>query len=199
MIERDSTPSAFGAASVCLGDIRRRARRGPPDGPSLSGAQNRRKFGLNRRPSGGCRINMGGATMLNGSCLCRTVTYEVDQLDMPIAHCHLDVGSRKARVLRILTRKIAPFLFRVRHPTYGRTSRSGSHNSSRPDPRRRPGNGSDGAYLDVPRCSVAYRPRGRAQLSRVAARQMTFLTETHAPAAALRSRDESPLESARRG
>jgi ADP-ribosyl-[dinitrogen reductase] hydrolase len=25
---------------------------------------------------------------LQGSCLCKTVQYEVDQLDMPIGHCH---------------------------------------------------------------------------------------------------------------
>jgi hypothetical protein len=32
---------------------------------------------------------------LQGSCLCKTVQYEVDQLDMPIAHCHC-VTCRKA-------------------------------------------------------------------------------------------------------
>lgn len=25
---------------------------------------------------------------LHGSCLCQAITYEVDQLDMPISHCH---------------------------------------------------------------------------------------------------------------
>jgi ADP-ribosyl-[dinitrogen reductase] hydrolase len=32
---------------------------------------------------------------LKGSCLCKTVQYEVDQLDMPIGHCHC-VTCRKA-------------------------------------------------------------------------------------------------------
>ena len=32
---------------------------------------------------------------LRGSCLCKAVCYEVDQLDMPIGHCHC-VTCRKA-------------------------------------------------------------------------------------------------------
>src|SRR3974390_3247748 len=31
----------------------------------------------------------------SGGCLCRTVTYEIEQLDMPIGHCHC-ITCRKA-------------------------------------------------------------------------------------------------------
>ncbi len=39
---------------------------------------------------------------LKGSCLCRAVRYEVDQLDMPIAHCHC-VTCRKAHASAFAT------------------------------------------------------------------------------------------------
>lgn len=39
---------------------------------------------------------------LRGSCLCGTVRYEVDQLDMPIGHCHC-ITCRKAHASAFTT------------------------------------------------------------------------------------------------
>lgn len=39
---------------------------------------------------------------LSGSCLCGNVTYEIDQLDMPIGHCHC-VTCRKAHASQFTT------------------------------------------------------------------------------------------------
>jgi ADP-ribosyl-[dinitrogen reductase] hydrolase len=40
--------------------------------------------------------------MLTGSCLCKAVTYEIEQLDMPIEHCHC-LTCRKAHAAAFST------------------------------------------------------------------------------------------------
>ena len=58
MVEEDLAFRTFDAASAGLDAVRRRAGGGSADGPGLPGTRNGRRFGLNRRPSGGCRIGM---------------------------------------------------------------------------------------------------------------------------------------------
>jgi len=53
-----------------------------------------------RNDATGC--TKGKAVSLNGSCLCGAVRYAVDQLDMPIAHCHCTT-CRKAHASALTT------------------------------------------------------------------------------------------------
>jgi hypothetical protein len=39
---------------------------------------------------------------MKGSCLCKTVEYEIDQLDMPVGHCHC-LSCRKAHAAPFAT------------------------------------------------------------------------------------------------
>jgi hypothetical protein len=53
---KSSALSLFDLASACLGVVRRRAGGSQAEGSRLPGARNRRRLGVNRQQSGGCRL-----------------------------------------------------------------------------------------------------------------------------------------------
>jgi hypothetical protein len=53
---KSSALSPFDLASACLGVVRRRAGGSQAERSRLPGARNRRRLGVNRQQSGGCRI-----------------------------------------------------------------------------------------------------------------------------------------------
>ena len=59
MTAKSSALSLFDLASACLGVVRRRAGGSQAEGSRLPGARNRRRLGVNRQQSGGCRLKAG--------------------------------------------------------------------------------------------------------------------------------------------
>ena len=55
---KSSALSLFDLASACLGVVRRRAGGSQAEGSRLPGARNRRRLGVNRQQSGGCRLKL---------------------------------------------------------------------------------------------------------------------------------------------
>ena len=67
MVEEDLAFRTFDAASAGLDAVRRRAGGGQADGPGLPGTRNGGRLGLNRRPSGGCRLKFNDQVPRMGS------------------------------------------------------------------------------------------------------------------------------------
>lgn len=47
---------------------------------------------------------------MKGSCLCRAIEYEIDSIDMPVAHCHCRIWRRSAGDGRRLYRYVPFFV-----------------------------------------------------------------------------------------
>ena len=65
---KSSALSPFDLASACLGAVRRRAGGSQAEGSGLPGARNRRRLGVNRQQSGGCRLR--GLNVVGGGKTC---------------------------------------------------------------------------------------------------------------------------------
>jgi hypothetical protein len=63
---KSSALSLFDLASACLGVVRRRAGGSQAEGSRLPGARHRRRLGVNRQQSGGCRIKALNSVDVHG-------------------------------------------------------------------------------------------------------------------------------------
>ncbi len=79
MVEEDLAFRTFDAASAGLDAVRRRAGGGSADGPGLPGTRNERRFGLDRRPSGGCRMRDARGLLISITGGYGLTLYEVDE------------------------------------------------------------------------------------------------------------------------